>query len=64
MVREGWRNLGGKRKSTGVTLAMKNTISAKVCGAHCQKGSTITGKGGGLYLMFKIREVGVSSDRS
>lgn len=28
MVREGWRKLGGRRKSTRVTLAMRNTLSA------------------------------------
>lgn len=28
MVREGWRKLGGRRKSTRATLAMRNTLSA------------------------------------
>lgn len=49
MVREGWRKIRGRRKSSRVTLAMRNTFSAKVCGVHCQKGSTIKEKGRGLY---------------
>ena len=35
VVREGWKKFGGRRKSTRVTLTMRNTLSDKVCGVHC-----------------------------
>lgn len=62
VVREGWRKFGARRKSTRVTLAIRNILSAKVFGVHCQMGSTVKGKGEGSTLVFKIREVKVSRD--
>lgn len=49
VVRERCKKSGGRREGTRVTLAMRNILSAKVCGICCQKVSTITGEGAGLY---------------
>lgn len=48
-VRERGRKSGGRREGTRMTLAMRKVLSAKVCGVCCQKVSTITGEGAGLY---------------
>lgn len=55
VVRERGRKSGGRREGTRVTLAMRNTLSAKVCGVSCPRCHPLWEKVQGSILVFKIR---------